>query len=305
MSRENFNDLAAFTAVARHGSFTRAAAHIGVSPSALSHTIRILETRLGVRLLARSTRSVSLTEAGERLFATVAPRFEEIETELMGLQESQGKPAGTVRINASEHVVNSIIWPKLATLLPDYPNIKIEITIDHKLVDIVAERYDIGVRLGDQVPKDMIAVKMSTGLRMVVVGAPSYFAHHSPPNSPAALNQHACINLRLPTYGGLYAWEFEKDGHESKVHVQGQLIFNTMPAILNAALSGLGLAYVAQDLAQSHIDQGLLVKVLDDWCPTFAGYHLYYPSRRQSSPAFNLVVEALRFNDVDRSTAST
>ena len=299
MSRENFNDLAAFAAVARHGSFTRAAAQIGVSPSALSHTMRALETRLGVRLLARSTRSVSLTEAGERLFLTIAPRFEEIETELMGLRESQGKPAGTVRINASEHVAHAIIWPKLANLLPDYPDIKIEMTIDHKLVDIVAERYDIGVRLGDQVPKDMIAVKISAGLRMIVVGSPSYFANHSTPQNPSDLSQHTCINLRLPTYGGLYAWEFEKNGRNSQIHVQGQLIFNTMPIILNAALSGFGLAYVAQEMAQPYIEQGLLVSALDDWCPTFAGYHVYYPSRRQSSPAFNLVIEALRLNSAE------
>ncbi|AXF84895.1 HTH-type transcriptional regulator PgrR [Ephemeroptericola cinctiostellae] len=299
MSRENFNDLAAFATVARHGSFTRAAAQIGVSPSALSHTMRALEGRLGVRLLARSTRSVSLTEAGERLFLTIAPRFEEIETELMGLRESQGKPAGTVRINASEHVAHAIIWPKLAKLLPDYPDIKIEMTIEHKLVDIVAERYDIGVRLGDQVPKDMIAVKISAGLRMIVVGSPSYFANHPPPQNPSNLSQHTCINLRLPTYGGLYAWEFEKNGRKTQIHVQGQLIFNAMPTILNAALSGFGLAYVAQEMAQPYLEQGLLISALDDWCPTFAGYHLYYPSRRQSSPAFNLVIEALRLGEAN------
>ena len=295
MRRENVNDLLAFLAVARERSFTKAAAKLGVSQSALSHTIRGLEARLGLRLLTRTTRSVSPTEAGERLLQTVGHRFEEIEAELEALSELRDKPAGTIRITAGEHAVNSILLPALMKLLALYPDIKVEITVDHGLIDIVAQRYDAGVRSGEQVAKDMIAVRIGLDMRMAVVGAPSYFANRSLPKKPQDLTEHNCINLRLPTYGGLYAWEFEKGDRELKVRVEGQLVLNGTSQMLNAALAGLGLAYVPEDLAQPHIDKGLLKRVLEDWCPPYPGYHLYYPSRRQSSPAFALLVDALRF----------
>ena len=295
MARENFNDLVAFIAVAREGSFTRAAAQLGVSQSALSHTIRSLETRLGLRLLTRTTRSVSPTEAGERLLSTVAPRLDEIDAELAALSDLREKPAGNIRISAADHAANSVLWPKLATFLPDYPDIKVEITTNYGLIDIVAERFDAGVRLGDQVAKDMIAVRIAPDLRMVVVGSPTYFSRCAPPQTPHELATHDCINLRLPTYGGLYAWEFKKDGHELNVRVQGQLVFNNSPAILTAALAGFGLAYVPEDMVQEHVAEGRLKRVLEDWSPDFPGYHLYYPSRRQSMPAFALLVDALRY----------
>jgi len=295
MRRENVNDLLAFLAVARERSFTKAAAKLGVSQSALSHTLRGLEARLGLRLLTRTTRSVSPTEAGERLLQTVGHRFEEIEAELESLSEPREKPAGTIRISAGEHAVNAILSPALMKFLPHYPDIKVEITVDHSLIDIVAQRYDAGVRSGEQVAKDMIAVRIGPDLRMAVVGAPSYFAKRSPPKKPQNLTEHNCINLRLPTYGGLYAWEFEKGDRELKVRVEGQLVLNGTTQMLNAALAGLGLAYVPQDLAQPHLDSGLLTRVLEDWCPPYSGYHLYYPSRRQSSPAFALLVDALRY----------
>jgi len=295
MRRENVNDLLAFLAVARERSFTKAAAKLGVSQSALSHTIRGLEARLGLRLLTRTTRSVSPTEAGERLLQTVGHRFEEIEAELESLSELREKPAGTIRISAGEHAVNAILSPALMKFLPRYPDIKVEITVDHSLIDIVAQRYDAGVRSGEQVAKDMIAVRIGPDMRMAVVGAPSYFAKRSPPKKPQDLTEHNCINLRLPTYGGLYAWEFEKGDRELKVRVEGQLVLNGTTQMLNAALAGLGLAYVPQDLAQPHLDSGLLTRVLEDWCPPYSGYHLYYPSRRQSSPAFALLVDALRY----------
>ena len=295
MRRENFNDLLAFLAVARERSFTRAAAKLGVSQSALSHTIRALEARLGLRLLTRTTRSVSPTEAGERLLVSVGPRFEGIEAELEALSELREKPAGTLRITAIDYAVDTILWPKLAKLLREYPDIKIEITVDYGLTDIVAHRYDAGVRSGEQVAKDMIAVRIGPDMRMAVVGAPSYFANRSPPKKPQELTDHNCINLRLPTYGGLYAWEFEKGNRELKVRVDGQLVFNGTTQMLNAALAGFGLAYVPEDLAQPHLAKGRLKRVLEDWCPTFPGYHLYYPSRRESSPAFVLLVDALRY----------
>ncbi len=295
MQRENVNDLLAFLAVARERSFTKAAAKLGVSQSALSHTLRGLEARLGLRLLTRTTRSVSPTEAGERLLQTVGHRFEEIEAELESLSELREKPAGTIRISAGEHAVNSVLSPALTKFLPQYPDIKVEIIIDHGLIDIVAQRYDAGVRSGEQVAKDMIAVRIGPDMRMAVVGAPSYFAKRSPPKKPQELTEHNCINLRLPTYGGLYAWEFEKGGRELKVRVDGQLVFNGPTQMLNAALAGLGLAYVPQDLAQPYLDRGHLARVLEDWCPPYSGYHLYYPSRRQPSPAFALLVDALRY----------
>src|SRR6266704_1431232 len=295
MPRQNVNDLLAFLSVARERSFTKAAAKLGVSQSALSHTVRGLEARLGLRLLTRTTRSVSPTEAGERLLQTVGHRFEEIEAELESLSELREKPAGTIRISAGEHAVNSVLSPALTKFLPQYPDIKVEIIIDHGLIDIVAQRYDAGVRSGEQVAKDMIAVRIGPDMRMAVVGAPSYFAKRSPPKKPQELTEHNCINLRLPTYGGLYAWEFEKGGRELKVRVEGQLIFNGTAQMLNAALTGFGLAYVPEDLAQPHVAAGRLKRMLDDWCPPFPGYHLYYPSRRHSSPAFVLLVDALRY----------
>ncbi len=295
MARENINDLIAFLAVARERSFTRAAAKLGVSQSALSQTIRGLEERLGLRLLTRTTRSVAPTEAGERLLHTVGPRFEEIEAELEALSELREKPAGTIRINAIDYVADTILWPKLAKFLGQYPDIKVEITIDYGLTDIVAQGYDAGVRHGEQVAKDMIAVRIGPDMRMAVVGAPSYFAKRSLPKTPQDLIGQNCINLRLATHGGLYAWEFEKAGRELKVRVEGQLVFNGSYQMLNAALAGFGLAYVPEDLAEPHLAKGRLRRVLEDWCPPFSGYHLYYPSRRQSSPAFALLLDALRY----------
>jgi len=295
MLRENVNDLIAFLAVAREQSFTRAAAKLGVSQSALSHTIRGLEERLGVRLLTRTTRSVSATEAGERLLHTAGPRLEEIETELAALSELREKPAGTIRITATEYAVDTILWPKLARFLRQYPDIKVETIIDNGLTDIVAQRYDAGVRAGEQVAKDMIAVRIGPDMRMAVVGTPSYFRKRSEPKKPQELIGHNCINLRLSTHGGLYAWEFEKGGRELRVRVEGQLIFNGTNQMLNAALAGFGLAYVPEDLAQPHLAKGRLKRVLEDWCLPYSGYHLYYPSRRQPSAAFALFVDALRY----------
>lgn len=295
MARENFNELVAFVTVAREGSFTKAAAQLGVSQSALSHTIRGLEARLGIRLLTRTTRSVSPTEAGERLLGSVAPSFDEIEAAVAALSDLREKPAGTVRITTAEHAANYVIWPKLDSFLPNYPDVKVEITVDYGLVDIVAGRYDLGVRLGDQVAKDMVAVRISPDLRMTVVGAPSYFTTRSVPLNPAELGEHDCINLRLPTHGGLYAWEFEKDGQALNVRVQGQLTFNSSSPRLRAALAGRGLAFLPEDMAQEYIEAGQLVRVLADWCPSFPGYYAYYPSRRQSSPALQLVIDALRY----------
>lgn len=295
MQRENFNDLLAFVAVAREGSFTRAAARLGVSQSALSHTVRALEARLGIRLLTRTTRSVSPTEAGERLLRTVAPHFEEIEAELAALTELRDKPAGTVRITCAEHAANTVLWPRLAAVLPDYPDVCIEINVDYGLTNIVSQRFDAGVRLGDQVEKDMIAVRIGPDMRMAVVGAPAYFEKRPPPLTPRELASHACINLRLPTHGNLLAWEFEKDGQALNVRVDGQWVFNSSTPRLTAVLAGFGLAYLPEDMVRADVAAGRLVQVLQDWCPTFPGYHLYYASRRQSSPAFALVVEALRY----------
>jgi DNA-binding transcriptional LysR family regulator len=295
MQRGNLNDLLAFLAVGRERSFTKAAAKLGVSQSALSHTIRELEARLGLRLLNRTTRSVTPTEAGERLLHTVGPRFEEIEAELEALSELREKPAGTIRITATDYAADTIVWPKLVNFLREYPDIKVEIIIDYGLTDIVAQRCDAGVRLGEQVAKDMIAVRIGPDTRMAVVGAPSYFAKRSPPRTPQELIGHNCINLQLPTHGGLYAWEFEKGSRVLKVRVEGQLVFNGATQMLNAALAGFGLAYVPEDLAQPHLAEGSLERVLEDWCPPWSGYHLYYPSRAQSSPAFALMVDALRY----------
>ena len=295
MQRGHLDDLLAFLAVAREQSFTRAAVKLGVSQSALSHTMRELEARLGVRLLTRTTRRVAPTKAGERLMQTLGPRFEEIEAEFAALGELRDKPAGTVRITATEYAADAVLLPKLSRLLRDYPDIKIEITVDYGLTDIVTQRYDAGVRSGEQVGKDMIAVRIGPDMRMAVVGAPAYFRKRLEPKRPQDLIGHNCINLRLPTHGGLYVWEFEKAGRELKVRVDGQLTFNTTAQMLNAALSGFGLTSVPEGLVQPHIAKGRLKRVLEDWCPPFSGYHLWYPSRRQSSAAFALVVEALPY----------
>jgi DNA-binding transcriptional LysR family regulator len=295
MPRENYNDLLAFLAVARERSFTRAAALLGVSPSALSHSLRGLEDRMGVRLLTRTTRSVSATDAGERLAQKLGPRFEEIDAELAQLSALREKPAGTIRITTADYPADTILWPKLAKFLAAYPDIKVEVIIDYGLTDIVAQRYDAGVRNGEQVARDMIAVRIGPDMRMAVVGAPSYFAKRLPPKTPHDLMHHNCINLRLPTHGGLYTWEFEKGGREVNVRVEGQLVFNMTTQMLTAALAGYGLAYVPEDLAEPYIAKGRLERVLENWCPRFSGYHLYYPSRRQSSPAFALLVDALRY----------
>lgn len=294
MARANFNDLQAFLVVARSRSFTKAAAQLGVSPSALSHSMRGLEERLGVRLLTRTTRSVSPTEAGERLLRTVGPHFEEVEAELAALSAFRKKPAGTIRITAGDHPCVTLLWPKLAKVLPRYPEVKVELNMEGGLIDVAAHRFDAGVRLGDQVAKDMVSVRIGPDVRFAVVGSKSYFAKHAPPKTPQDLVGHACINLRLPTYGGLWPWEFERDGRELKVRVDGPLIFNNIFQVRDAALGGFGLAYVPEDIAQPYLEKGQLVWVLEEWSPPWAGYHLYYPSRRQSSPAFALIVEALR-----------
>ena len=298
--RENVSDLLAFLAVARERSFTKAAAQLGVSQSALSHTIRGLEERLGMRLLTRTTRSVSPTAAGERLLRNVGPRFEEIETELAALNELRAKPAGTIRISTTEHAATTVLWPKLKKLLQEYSDIQLEILIEQSLTDIVAARYDAGVRLGEQIAKDMIAMRIGPEMRMAVVGAPAYFAKRPKPTHPQDLTDHNCLNLRLPTSGGLYAWEFAKGQRKMNVRVDGQLAFNNAGMILNAALEGFGLACLLEDFVRPAIKEGALVRVLSDWCPPFPGYHLYYPSRRQLTPAFALVVQALRYRGSGR-----
>jgi len=295
MSRQSIDDILTFLVVAEERSFTRAAARLGVSQSALSHTIRGLEERLGLRLLTRTTRSVSPTEAGERLIRTAGPRLEEIDAELAALTALREKPAGVIRITAGEHSALSVVWPALTGLLPRYPDIKVELVIDYGLTDIVAERYDAGVRLGEQVAKDMIAVRIGPEMRMAVVGSPAYFEKRPKPRKPQDLTVHDCINLRLPTYGGVYAWEFEKRGRALKVRVEGQLVFNNIELRTEAALGGFGVAYLPEDQVRPHLAAGRLIRVLADWCPPFPGYHLYYPSRRQNSPAFALLVEALRY----------
>ncbi|HEY8255137.1 MAG TPA: LysR family transcriptional regulator [Rhizomicrobium sp.] len=294
MRRTELGDLAAFLAVAEEHSFTRAAAKLGTSQSSLSHTVRRLESRLGLRLLARTTRNVATTDAGDRLIETLRPALAEIDGRLTALTELREKPAGTIRLTAGEHAAESVLLPALTRLLPHYPDIKVEISVDLSLTDIVTERFDAGIRLGEQVAKDMIAVSVGPEMRMAVVGSPTYFAKYPAPKTPQQLAQHACINLRLPTRGGLYAWEFEKAGRALNVRVEGQLVFNTAAMIRQAALAGMGLACVLEHTVQAEINDGRLVRVLGDWCPPFAGYHLYYPSRRQQSPAFALLVEALR-----------
>lgn len=294
MLRENLADLVAFVAVARDGSFTRAAARLGVTQSALSHTVRDLEARLGVRLLSRTTRSVAPTAAGERLMETIAPRLEEIESELAAVIETRDKPAGTIRITATDYAIDTILWPRIARVLADYPDVKVEFVTDYGLSDIVADRFDIGVRWGDQVAKDMIAVRIGPDMRLAIVGSPGYISRHSMPKQPKDLVHHNCITLRLPTHGGLYAWELKKGKKEVQVRVDGQLTFNGTYQMLNAAIDGAGLAFVPEDLAQPHVAAGRLKYVLEDWFPTFPGLHIFYPARRGFSRALTVVVDALR-----------
>ncbi|MBU8539004.1 LysR family transcriptional regulator [Falsiroseomonas tokyonensis] len=297
MPQADLNDLRAFRAVAEARSFTRAAAQLGVSPSALSQTLRGLEARLGLRLLTRTTRSVSATEAGERLLGTLGPALDEIAATLAALGDLRDRPAGTIRITAGEHAAETVLWPALERLLPAYPEISAEVHVDNTLADLAAGRFDAGIRIGELVGKDMVAVRIGPPLRMAVVGAPAYFARRPAPKTPQDLTSHACINIRLPTHGGVYAWEFERGGRELRVRAEGPLVFNVAPPLLRAALAGLGLAYVFEDQAQPYLAEGRLERVLDDWCPPFPGYHLYYPSRRQPTPAFALLVEALRARD--------
>lgn len=295
MARENLNDLSAFVAVAQAHSFTKAAARLGISPSALSHAMRGLEERLGVRLLARTTRSVAPTEAGERLLTVVLPHLQGIESELSALNLLRDIPAGTIRLTASEHAAYTVIYPVLARLAADYPEIKIEVNVDNMLADLVAGRFDAGIRLGEHVERDMVAVRIAPDMRMAIVGTPAYFERHPRPETPQDLTQHECIGIRLPTHGGLLPWEFDKDGRSITVRVEGQLIFNTMSLALRAVLDGLGLGYCLDDMAAEAIADGRLIRVLEDWCEPFPGYHIYYPSRRQLSPALRLLIDALRF----------
>ncbi|MFC7738668.1 LysR substrate-binding domain-containing protein [Roseomonas sp. GCM10028921] len=294
MLRENISDLVAFVAVARERSFTKAAVQLGVSQSALSHTMRLLEARLGVRLLARTTRAVSLSEAGERLLQGIGAQLEEIEAQVEALGELRDKPAGTIRISAADYAIKYVIWPKLRRFLPQYPDIKVELILDNGLTDIVADRFDAGVRMGEHLAKDMISARIGPDFCLAVVGAPSYFEGRAKPVHPKELVNHTCINFRLPSAGGLYAWEFEENGREFKVRVDGQLTFNNIFDSLDATLDGFGLAYIPEEIILPHVQQGRLVRVLQEWSPPWDGYHLYYPSRRQSSPAFVALVDALR-----------
>ena len=295
MRRDDLGDLLAFVSVARERSFTKAAARLGVSQSALSHAVTGLEARLGIRLLTRTTRSVSPTEAGERLLQQVGPHFEEIEAGLARLSEMRDKPAGTIRITADEYSAETILWPALRKFLPRYPDIKVEVSADNSFTDIAAKRFDAGVRLGEALAPGMIAAPIGPKVRWVVVGAPSYFAKHPRPKTPKDLTQHNCINVRTETHGALYAWEFEKGQRKLNVKVEGQLVFNKLPLIVDAAVAGLGLAFVFESMVAKHVKERRLEQVLEDWCPLFSGYHLYYPSRRYSSAAFALLVEALRY----------
>ena len=290
----HLHDLIAFIAVARERSFTRAAAQLGISASTLSHTVRTLEERLGVRLLTRTTRSVSVTDAGDQLLASVAPHFEEIDAGIAAVGELRDKPAGTIRITTTDYAARTILWPKLSKMLASHPDIKVEIVIDYGLSDIVAERYDIGVRSGDQVARDMIAVRVGPDQKMAVVGSPAYLRKHPPPASPQQLTEHNCINLRLPTHGGLLPWELKKGRKTVQVRVEGQLTFGGTYQMLDAALAGHGLAYVPADIALPHVERRQLAWVLEDWFPNLPGQHAYYPSRRQSSRALTVVIDALR-----------
>lgn len=294
MQREDMKDLLWFLSVANERSFTKAAARLGTSQSTLSHTIKQLETRLGVRLLTRTTRSVALTDAGERLFRSLAPRFAEIEADLASLAAFRDKPAGTVRITLSDHALQTTVWPKLKPVLRDYPDVKVELHSDNTMRNIVEERFDAGVRLGESIDKDMIAVRIGPDWRLVAVASPEYVKRRGRPATPQELVNHLCINLRQTTIGGLYAWEFAKGGRDLRVRVDGQLTFNSTLPMVEAALSGYGIAYIPETIVSSHVAKGRLTVLLDEWSPRFSGYHLYYPSRRQISPAFAVVIEALR-----------
>lgn len=300
MAIGNYGDLLAFIAVAQERSFTRAAAQLGVSQSALSHNVRALETRMGVRLLTRTTRSVSATEAGERLLKSVVPCFTEIEAELATAGELRDKAAGTIRISASENAVESVLWPKLALLLPQYPDLNVEITVEPRFTDIVVERYDMGVRLGDELSKGMTAVRISPNMRVAIVGSPAYLATRQPPETPQDLSGHQCINLRLMSHGELYAWEFKKGDQQVNVRVSGQLTFNAPRQILKGALAGFGLGLVLEENARPFIESGELQQVLEDWCPSFPGYHLYYPNRKQLSRAMTVLIDALRYPEIEK-----
>lgn len=297
MPNIDLNVLRAFLVVARERSFTRAAAQLGVSQSALSHSMRGLEEKMGLRLLTRTTRGVSPTEAGERLLLNIGPYYEGITAELDSLSALRDKPSGLIRISAHDHAADTILWPKLQSVLQQYPDISVEININYGMVDIVAERFDAGVRSGDLIAQDMIAVRIGPDFKMAVVGSTDYLTSHGRPATPHDLAAHNCINLRLPTRGGLYAWEFARRRQALQVNVHGQCIFNTTPQMLDAALAGYGLAYLPYDLAAAHIAEGRLESILEDWCPKVPGYHLYYVSRRQTSPAFALFVDALRYRD--------
>lgn len=297
MLKENFNELQIFLVVARERSFTKAAGKLGVSQSALSHAIKSLEERLNIRLLTRTTRSVAPTEAGERIIACLEPRIADLEQELESLIQLNGTASGNIRLSAGEHAARSLVWPKLKSFLREYPNIRVDLVVDNGFVDIVDGRFDAGVRLGESIAKDMVAVRIGPDMRMAVVGAPSYFAANPAPESPHDLQNHRCINMRLPTAGGLYHWEFEKDGKPLRVRVEGQVTFNLLAERIDAVLSGFGLACVPENMIQDHVTSGYLVQVLQAWCPTFPGYYLYYPSRKQHPPAFALMIEALRYSE--------
>ena len=297
MKREDLNDLLWFIAVAEERSFTKAAAKLGTSQSTLSHTIKKLEGKMGLRLLTRTTRSVAPTDAGERLLQSLAPRIEEIEADIANLMELREKPSGTVRITLSDYALEDLVWPKLRPVLSQYPDIRVELSSDNAMRNIVEDRFDAGIRLGESLDKDMIAVRIGPDWRQVAVGAPSYFATHPIPTSPQDLVAHNCINMRQATAGGLYAWEFEKDGRELRVRVEGQLTFSTSYAMVDAAISGYGIGYIPESLVSEHIEAGRLRLVLEDWSPFFAGFYLYYPSRRQTSPAFSVIMDALRYRE--------
>lgn len=295
MARENLNDLTAFVAVAREQNFTKAAAQLGVSQSALSHSLRALETRLGMKLLTRTTRSVSLTDVGDKLLEELGPYIDGIHDKLRSLKDLSEKTSGTVRISTSDYAINTVIWPKIQELLRKYPEIKLELIDDYTLTDIVSGRYDAGIRFGEQITNGMVSVKIGPDVRFAVVGTPEYFKNRKIPTHPHDLLEHNCINMRFPTYGNLYTWEFEKEGKALNVKVEGQLVFSRIYQILNASLEGHGLAHVPRDIAEEYIQRGELVSVLEDWCPYWDGYYIYYPGRRQPSRAFSILLDALRF----------
>ncbi|WP_213193872.1 LysR family transcriptional regulator [Klebsiella aerogenes] len=297
MLRENFNELQLFLVVARERSFTKAAGKLGVTQSALSHAMKALEERLNIRLLTRTTRSVAPTEAGERLIACLEPRIADLEQELDSLIQLNGIASGNIRLTSGEHAARSLVWPKLKPFIREYPEIHVELMVDNGFVDIVEGRFDAGIRLGESVNKDMVAVRIGPDIRMAIVAAPSYFADHPAPETPHDLQDHRCINMRLPTVGGLYHWEFEKDGKPLRVRVEGQLTFNLLPERIDAALSGFGLACVPENMVQDYVKSGALIQVLQAWCPFFPGYYLYYPSRKQHPPAFALMIDALRHSE--------